>query len=84
MRQRMKKLLLFVFIGTMVVGCNRIPSDYSVQDIDVVTLDSCEYLRVLTYGYNYTYSHKGNCKFCAKRRKQEIRALINELKGDKE
>ena len=40
-----------------------------------VVIDSCEYLignRALVHqGYGYL-THKGNCKYCAERRKQEL------------
>ena len=42
-----------------------------------VVIDSCEYLIGSRYkpsvGYGYGYlSHKGNCKYCAERRKHEL------------
>lgn len=40
-----------------------------------VVIDSCEYLigRKLSGDYGFGYlSHKGNCKYCAERRKQEL------------
>ena len=43
-----------------------------------VVIDSCEYLIGSRYessvGYGYL-SHKGNCKYCAERRKQELQNL---------
>lgn len=43
-----------------------------------VVIDSCEYLigsRCAPYaGYGYL-SHKGNCKYCAERRKQELQNI---------
>lgn len=50
-------------------------------DLQVVVIDSCEYLigheghEYADYrGYGYL-SHKGNCKYCAERRKQESQNL---------
>lgn len=44
----------------------------------VVVIDSCEYLigknRFGEAGYGYL-SHKGNCKYCAERRKRELQNL---------
>ena len=40
-----------------------------------VVIDSCEYLigRELSGDYGFGYlSHKGNCKYCAERRKREL------------
>lgn len=43
-----------------------------------VVIDSCEYLIGSRYepsvGYGYL-SHKGNCKYCAERRKQELQNI---------
>ena len=68
----MKKLILLTLTALMMVGC-----DYnSNSNIDTKTegtiygtiiVDSCEYIR----GY-YRLAHKGNCKFCAERRKKEL------------
>lgn len=42
----------------------------------VVVIDSCEYIIGSEYapsqGYGYM-SHKGNCKYCAERRKRELK-----------
>ena len=43
-----------------------------------VVIDSCEYLigsgRESYAGYGY-FAHKGNCKYCAERRKRELQNL---------
>ena len=44
-------------------------------EFHVIVIDSCEYLISSYYGYggngSYGYmSHKGNCKYCAERRKK--------------
>jgi len=38
-----------------------------------VVMDSCEYVR-----YDRGITHKGNCKFCAKREEERIRKIIIE------
>ena len=43
----------------------------------VVIIDSCEYI---SYSGGYGLAHKGNCKFCAERRKKE--ELTRKLKED--
>ena len=51
---------------------------YDDLNVRVVIIDSCEYLIGHTcLGYNgYGYmSHKGNCKYCAERRKRELQNL---------
>ena len=60
-------------------------------DTIFVVIDSCEYIVnkekyafAYTKGYYVTYTHKGNCRYCAERRKQELKELLEELKGLKE
>ena len=53
---------------------------YVTRDVTfyVVEIDSCEYIMGRSCsGYNgYGYlSHKGNCKYCAERRKRELQSL---------
>lgn len=69
----MKKLILLVALVTIVlIGCdnNGAPLGYTYLE-----LDSCEYIG----GVNQL-AHKGNCRFCAERKKQEMKKLIKELK----
>ena len=46
---------------------------------NIIIIDSCEYINRGVYG-GAVLVHKGNCKFCAERRKQELKELIKELK----
>ena len=46
--------------------------------LKTVVIDSCEYLigRECAGDYGFGYlSHKGNCKYCAERRKRELQNL---------
>ena len=56
-----------------------IVSDYyrqhSIDNPFIQVLDSCEYIL-----WNYRMAHKGNCCFCAERRKQELKELVEQLK----
>lgn len=57
---------------------NVISTNYDPTNLRVVVIDSCEYLIGRgNYGYDgYGYlSHKGNCKYCAERRKRELQNL---------
>ena len=40
-----------------------------------ILIDSCEYIR----GYD-RLAHKGNCKYCAERRKQGLKELVKQIK----
>lgn len=73
----MKKLLLLllpiIFCGCDLENINlpeRVHEDYTI-----VVIDSCEYIR--TYNYDVHYAHKGNCKFCAERRKKEFLQMMS-------
>ena len=72
----MKKLLLLALTAIMMVGCKESgmvdPHKYTVLE-----MDSCEYI---TYDEAVGFQHKENCKYCAKRRKQELKELVEQLK----
>ena len=70
----MKKLLLLA-LPLMMIGCDDPKTTGMKNGYSIIEIDSCEYLRGL-----YSLSHKGNCKYCQQRRKQEIKDLIEELK----
>lgn len=76
----MKKIILLALATLMVVGCNEQDSDGSYDtsrsiNFETIVIDSCEYIR----GY-LILAHKGNCRFCAERRKQELKELVEQLK----
>ena len=84
----MKKLILLALAVVMMAGCeesNEAPKCGEANQFSIIMVDSCEYLlRTYTAGYSgYGYlAHKGNCRFCAERRKQELKELVKELKGE--
>ena len=78
----MKKIILLLIVITSMISCTDYNPDGSYikcKNINVnfriVEIDSCEYIRS-----HYRLAHKGNCKYCAERRKQELKELIKELK----
>ena len=77
----MKKLLLLALAAIMMVGCDQqqYANDITKDDFGVCVYDSCEYL-IAAHGYKGFLAHKGNCKFCAERRNQELKKLIEQLK----
>ena len=77
----MKKLLLLVLAAIMMMGCDQqqFANNITKDDFGVCVYDSCEYL-IAAHGYKGFLAHKGNCKFCAERRKQELKELIEQLK----
>ena len=76
----MKKLILLALTAVMMAGCRyKFTDTPNIREVtnpvilvDDNTGDSCEYYP--------SYGHKGNCRFCAERRKQELKELVKELK----
>jgi hypothetical protein len=85
----MKKLLLLALTTMMMVGCEY-KTDAEIKEakrfngFNIIVIDSCEYLKKETAmgysGYGF-FAHKGNCKYCAERRKQELKELVEQLKN---
>lgn len=84
----MKKIILLALAALMMVGCEykndaEIREAKRLKGFNIVVIDSCEYLiksdQAGYFGYGYL-AHKGNCKFCAERRKQELEALAEQIK----
>lgn len=85
--------LAFVMCGceTSISETNKekILSDNCFKTINpkIVMIDSCEYIVCYSVGGSQSmlvekpiYIHKGNCKFCAERRKKEQEKLIRKIK----
>ncbi len=75
-----RNLILLALTTLMVVGCDEQNPDGSFDTsrsltYETIVIDSCEYIR----GY-HRLAHKGNCRFCAERRKQELKELVEQLK----
>lgn len=78
----MKKIILLTLTAFTVVGCDYQNADGSYSTsrslmMETVVIDSCEYISA----YN-RLAHKGNCHFCAERRRQEMKDLVKEIKGE--
>ena len=75
----MKKLLAMLAFSAMLVACAETNADGSIkldEGIDnpyTRVIDSCEYI---VWGHGL--AHKGNCKFCAERRRKELKKIIEE------
>lgn len=83
------KILLLVITAVIIfAGCdknegllgshNSVNPDGLIKDYKVIVIDSCEYIMYdASIGYSgYGFlTHKGNCKFCAERRKKELELL---------
>ena len=76
----MKKLILLALTTLLMVGCSDNRPITIKDGSDIVTIDSCEYIRSYTYYGHPVDSHKGNCKYCAERRKQELKEFVEQIK----
>jgi len=77
----MKKIILLTLTVLMMVGCRYKRTDANIIEasgamiiVDKHNLDSCEYYP--------GYGHKGDCRFCKERRKQELKELAEQLKEE--
>ena len=77
----MRKLILLALATLMMVGCDEKQSDgtYKPYFYKTYIIDSCEYVGYAAGSKADFLAHKGNCKFCEARRKEEIRKLIDEM-----
>lgn len=82
----MKKIILLALTALMMAGCEyktdaEIEEAKRLNGFNIVVIDSCEYLNKREtsgyQGYGY-FAHKGNCRFCTERRKQELKDWPNE------
>lgn len=84
-----KKIILLSLTALMMMGCEyytdaEIEEAKRLNGFNIVVIDSCEYLKKKEddspyHGFGYM-AHKGNCKYCAERRKKELKELVIKLK----
>lgn len=82
----MKKLIILA-LALMMCGCKEsiltnhrdTHIDYIKDGFPITIIDGCEYIRY-SNGHGTEFTHKGNCKFCAERRKKEQEELIRKIK----
>lgn len=79
----MKKYILLALTTLLMVGCTEsrkefkapYPGSNELAFYKTIIIDSCEYVE-----NRHQLAHKGNCKYCAERRKQELKELVEQLK----
>lgn len=75
----MKKIILLALTALVMAGCGDYKGEnqksISIVGYSDVDIDSCQYV----IGYN-VLAHKGNCRFCKKRRQKELEELVIKLK----
>lgn len=74
----MIKFILMIFALLITSGCEQSklePNKYYNSDIKqpvIVLIDNCEYIQYKIKDNEYGLTHKGNCKFCKQRLKEEL------------
>lgn len=68
----MKHLVLFILAALAFNSCRpKTPEEIQTEErfkgTTVIVIDSCEYINDL-----YMLAHKGNCRFCAERRRKAL------------
>ena len=75
----MKKILFIfctLFLSVALMSCKpttdtrALPTNDNFYSFRVIEIDGCEYVQ-----RKHQFAHKGNCKYCAERRKQELLEL---------
>ena len=78
----MKKIILLALAALMMVGCDeKSTQPKELGGTRIYIVDSCEYVGRDIGSRSGILAHKGNCRFCAERRNQELEALVEQLKG---
>ena len=80
---KMVKIFLVVFTALMMVGCKESTQPIELHEMNTYVVDSCEYVGRIIGNPSGILAHKGNCRFCTERRKQELEALMKQIKTQK-
>lgn len=93
----MKKVILLLVLAFVICGCSSeqtkelkdSQSSYKTVNPKIVIIDSCEYIVCYSIGGTHSmtwtepiYIHKGNCKYCAERRRKEQEELIRKIQSN--
>ena len=62
----------------LLMSCER-KSTYQKNEIEIVVIDSCEYIKEATAYLHAIYVHKGNCRFCAERNKRMVHQQVDSI-----
>ena len=66
--------MICLIVAVCLCSCNHSRKTQTIQNVDgtyfdVIEIDSCEYV-IGNFGYKGYMAHKGNCKYCEQRRKE--------------
>ena len=84
----MKKIILLALTALMMLGCYQAKANHDKQtdlvgdyEIKTVAYQGCEYVVIEShYQIHAVITHKGNCKYCKERRKQDLKELVEQIK----
>ena len=76
----MKNFILLILTVILFINCAPGSERRTVDNIKIITIDSCEYIECCNY--STVYIHKGNCKYCEERRKQELKEFFEEFNSN--
>ena len=75
----MKKIIPLALAALMMAGCTeKSTQPIELHEMNTYIVDSCEYVGRGIGSQAGILAHKGNCRFCAERRKSELKDWPNE------
>jgi hypothetical protein len=72
----MNKFAYVLLTSIILLGCEKdgeVVSSLNDKDIKIYVIDNCEYVGDVRGGSRDFLTHKGNCKFCAERAKNNCK-----------
>jgi len=72
----MNKFAYVLLTSIILLGCEKdgeVVSSLNDKDIKIYVIDNCEYIGDVRGGSRDFLTHKGNCKFCAERAKNNCK-----------
>jgi hypothetical protein len=72
----MNKFAYVILASIILLGCEKdgeVVSSLNDKDIKIYVIDNCEYIGDVRGGSRDFLTHKGNCKFCAERAKNNCK-----------
>jgi hypothetical protein len=72
----MNKFAYVLLVSIILLGCEKdgeVVSSLNDKDIKIYVIDNCEYIGDVRGGSRDFLTHKGNCKFCAERAKNNCK-----------
>lgn len=55
---------VIIILLTLILALYSAKQNSKTDNIEVVIIENHEYFKCPSYGFNYSLTHKANCKFC--------------------